>query len=101
MLLLVVADDDADRAVTTIQQAAFTGNFGDGVIFISEVEAANTIRTATPGLWPGGRHTCRGSRRQWEGMSEATLLLSRATVAAPPFSPAAAAMVPRHSRRSL
>ena len=50
MLLLVVEDGDADRAMTTIQQAAFTGNFGDGVIFVSEVEAAYTIRTAAPGL---------------------------------------------------
>jgi nitrogen regulatory protein PII 1 len=50
MLLLVVEDGDADRAMTTIQRAAFTGNFGDGVIFVSEVEAAYTIRTAAPGL---------------------------------------------------
>lgn len=50
MLLVVVEDGDADRVATTIQQAAFTGNFGDGVIFVSEVEAAYTIRTAAPGL---------------------------------------------------
>ena len=50
MLLLVIEDGDTDRAVTTIQQAAFTGNFGDGVIFVSEVEAAYTIRTGAPVL---------------------------------------------------
>ncbi len=50
MLMLVVDDADTDRAVTTIRQAAFTGNFGDGVIFVSEVEAAYTIRTGAPVL---------------------------------------------------
>ncbi len=50
MLMVVTEDADAERAVTAIQQAAFTGNFGDGVIFVSEVEAAYTIRTAAPGL---------------------------------------------------
>jgi nitrogen regulatory protein PII 1 len=50
MLMVVTEDADAGRAVTAIQQAAFTGNFGDGVIFVSEVEAAYTIRTAAPGL---------------------------------------------------
>jgi len=49
MFLLVIEDGEADRAVETIQRASFTGNFGDGVIFISEVEAAYTVRTAAPG----------------------------------------------------
>ena len=45
MLILVVEDKDAAKAVKTIEEHARTGNFGDGKIFVSEVKEAYTIRT--------------------------------------------------------
>ena len=45
MLLIVVEDKDASKAVKTIEEHAKTGNFGDGKIFVSEVKEAYTIRT--------------------------------------------------------
>lgn len=50
LLLLVVEDEQVERAVRTIQDVAQTGNFGDGKIFISPVESAYTIRTGKSGL---------------------------------------------------
>ncbi|MDR2196509.1 MAG: P-II family nitrogen regulator [Coriobacteriales bacterium] len=53
MLLLVCDDIDKDDAVKVILEAARTGkegNFGDGRIFISPVEAAWTISTGLAGL---------------------------------------------------
>lgn len=44
-LLLVVDDEKVDEAVETIREAAVTGNFGDGKIFVSPVEKAWSIRT--------------------------------------------------------
>lgn len=49
-LLMVVDDDQLDRAVSIIQENARTGNFGDGKIFVTTVEEAYTIRTGTRGL---------------------------------------------------
>ncbi len=46
LLMMVVKKEDKDFAVNTIMEAARTGekgNFGDGKIFISEVEEAYTI----------------------------------------------------------
>lgn len=43
---LVVADDDADRAVEAIVNAARTGKIGDGKIFVSDVERVIRIRTS-------------------------------------------------------
>ena len=45
LLLLVVADEEVERACTTIMETARTGRFGDCKIFISPVEEAYTIRT--------------------------------------------------------
>ncbi|MEW6540992.1 MAG: P-II family nitrogen regulator [Bacillota bacterium] len=45
MLWLVVQDEHVARAVEIIGQAARTGNFGDGKVFVSPVEQAYTIRT--------------------------------------------------------
>lgn len=45
MFLLVVDDDSLDAAVDTIIDAAKTGNFGDGKIFITPVIKAYTIST--------------------------------------------------------
>jgi len=49
-LLMVVDDDQLDRAISIIQENARTGNFGDGKIFVTPVEEAYTIRTGTRGL---------------------------------------------------
>lgn len=50
MFLLVVEDEKVPVVVEAIQRTAQTGNFGDGRIFISPVEAAYTIRTGKNGL---------------------------------------------------
>ncbi|MCW3134594.1 MAG: P-II family nitrogen regulator [Methanophagales archaeon] len=50
MLMLVVEDGDVEKVVDTIQGSARTGSFGDGKIFITEVEEAYTIRTGETGI---------------------------------------------------
>ncbi len=42
---LVVADDLAERAVSTIREVANAGNIGDGKIFVLDVAQAVRIRT--------------------------------------------------------
>ena len=44
-LMLVVKDDDAQKAVAAILTSGKTGHSGDGRIFVSEVKEAYTIRT--------------------------------------------------------
>jgi nitrogen regulatory protein PII 1 len=44
-LMLVVEDTQMEAAIAAIQAGARIGQFGDGKIFISPVEAAYTIRT--------------------------------------------------------
>ena len=46
---IVVRDDDADRVVETIVEAARTGEVGDGKIFITLIEVAIRIRTGESG----------------------------------------------------
>lgn len=48
-LELVVADNDTDRVVVAIQQAAATGKIGDGKIWITSVERVVRIRTGEEG----------------------------------------------------
>jgi nitrogen regulatory protein P-II 1 len=48
-LELVLPEDQVDRAVEAIQQAAHTGRIGDGKIFISQVEQVIRIRTGETG----------------------------------------------------
>jgi len=43
----VVNDDQADTVMDLIQQAAHTGNAGDGKIFVYDIAQAMKIRTAT------------------------------------------------------
>lgn len=50
MLILVVDDNLSDKAIETIKKSAYTGNYGDGKIFVIPVEEAYTIRTGNPGL---------------------------------------------------
>jgi nitrogen regulatory protein P-II 1 len=44
-LEIVVDDDQAERVVETIANAARTGRIGDGKIFVSAIESAVRIRT--------------------------------------------------------
>jgi len=46
---VVVKDKDCEDVVTTIQQAAWTGNIGDGKIFVLSVEQAVRVRTGERG----------------------------------------------------
>lgn len=45
MVSIVLSDDNVDATVAAIKKAAYTGDKGDGVIFISPVE--NVIRIST------------------------------------------------------
>ncbi len=44
-LMIVVADEEVPKVVQSIQEAARTGHPGDGRIFLTDVEAAYTVRT--------------------------------------------------------
>jgi nitrogen regulatory protein P-II 1 len=48
-LVIVVSDDFLDKTVNTVLDAAYTGNVGDGKIFVSEVTDAYRIRTRENG----------------------------------------------------
>lgn len=50
LLMLVVDDEDASKAAKIIAETARTGSYGDGKIFLSDVEEAYTIRTGKKGL---------------------------------------------------
>lgn len=49
MLMVVVGDDMAEKAMGAIQKAACTGKIGDGKIFVSRIEEAMRIRTSETG----------------------------------------------------
>jgi nitrogen regulatory protein P-II 1 len=49
-LSIVVSDDFLERTVNIILEAAYSGNVGDGKIFVSEVIEAYRIRTKENGL---------------------------------------------------
>ncbi len=50
MLMLVVEDNDMQKAIKVIQNSARTGNIGDGKIFVTDVSEAYTVRTGESGL---------------------------------------------------
>lgn len=50
MILIVIEDRDEDAILKLITCKAYTGNFGDGKIFITGVEKAYTVRTGASGL---------------------------------------------------
>jgi nitrogen regulatory protein PII 1 len=45
MMMVVVNDDDAERVVQIIREAAYSGYTGDGKIFVAPIEDAYTIST--------------------------------------------------------
>lgn len=49
MLILVVAESQADAVVEAIQKAANTGKIGDGKIFVSQISDVMRIRTGETG----------------------------------------------------
>ncbi len=48
-LEVVVSDDDTQRAIAVVRESARTGDFGDGRIFVSQVNNAIRIRTGEGG----------------------------------------------------
>jgi nitrogen regulatory protein PII 1 len=50
MIMLVVEDKDVDEVNKVIKYKAYTGNYGDGKIFITTVDDAYTVRTGEKGL---------------------------------------------------
>lgn len=50
MLMLVSESENTDEIVQIINDTAFTGNFGDGKVFVSPVEEVYTVRTRNKGL---------------------------------------------------
>lgn len=48
-LSIVVSDEFLEKTVNTILEAAYTGNVGDGKVFVSEVKEAYRIRTKESG----------------------------------------------------
>ncbi len=50
MLMLVVENKDASKVAKIITGAARTGSYGDGKIFLNDVDEAYTIRTGKRGL---------------------------------------------------
>ncbi len=50
MILLVVDEEDVDDVVAVMKSKAYTGNYGDGKIFITPVDAAYTVRTGEAGI---------------------------------------------------
>ena len=45
LLLVVVHDDRMEEAIRTIEESAFSGNPGDGKLFVTQVEKVYTIRS--------------------------------------------------------
>ncbi len=50
LLLIAVNDNDVKKVVDVIKSSAYTGNYGDGKIFIQPIEEAYTIRTGEKGI---------------------------------------------------
>jgi nitrogen regulatory protein PII 1 len=50
MVMMVVEDRNVEVILGIIKDRAYTGNFGDGKVFISNVEEAFTVRTGARGL---------------------------------------------------
>ncbi len=48
-LTIVVSDDFLEKTVNTVLEAAYSGNVGDGKVFVSEILEAYRIRTKENG----------------------------------------------------
>jgi nitrogen regulatory protein P-II 1 len=48
-LSIVVSDEFLEKTVDTILESAYTGNVGDGKVFVSEIKEAYRIRTKESG----------------------------------------------------
>ena len=50
LLLLVIADEKVEEAISIILEKARTGTMGDGKVFVTEVEEAYTVSSGAKGL---------------------------------------------------
>ena len=50
MIMMAVEDESVEEIVKIIKYKSYTGNYGDGKIFISSVDAVYTVRTGEGGL---------------------------------------------------
>lgn len=50
MLSVVVSDEFLDKTINVLLKTAYTGNVGDGKIFVSPIEEAYRIRTKEKGI---------------------------------------------------
>ncbi len=50
MLMLVAEDDQTNKIMEIVAESSFTGNFGDGKIFVSPIDKAYTVRTRSSTL---------------------------------------------------
>ncbi|MDR3127404.1 MAG: P-II family nitrogen regulator [Tannerellaceae bacterium] len=50
LIIIVVEDKDVEEALKVIRYKAYTGNEGDGKIFVSPVEQVRTVRTGSKEL---------------------------------------------------
>jgi nitrogen regulatory protein PII 1 len=50
MIMIVIEDKDVDEVIKLIKYKAYTGNYGDGKIFVTSVDDAYTVRTGIKGL---------------------------------------------------
>ena len=50
MIMMVVDDKSVEEVLKVIKYKAYTGNFGDGKVFVLPVEQVFTVRTGQMGL---------------------------------------------------
>jgi Nitrogen regulatory protein PII len=50
MIMMVVEDAALEEVLKLIKYKAYSGNYGDGKIFVTDVEQAITVRTGEKGL---------------------------------------------------
>ncbi len=50
MIMMVAEDESMEEIIKIIKYKAYTGNYGDGKIFISSVDSVLTVRTGENGL---------------------------------------------------
>ena len=50
MIMMVVEDKSVEEVLKIIKYKAYTGNFGDGKVFVMPVDSVFTVRTGVSGL---------------------------------------------------